>query len=136
VTGPILALRAAVLSHVAGDAALAGLMGGQVRLYDEPPRASAPVYAVFGEASAEDWSTSEGQGHSHRLSLIVWGKAGAAAGALQAAERLATLLHEAPLVLTGHRLVLIRVVRLAATRDAGTGQARVEVTLTALTEVA
>ena len=91
---------------------------------------------MFGEASAEDWSTGEGQGHSHRLSLVVWGQAGAAAGALQAAERLAALLHEAPLAPAGHRLVLIRVSRLAATREAATGQARVEVMLAALTEAA
>ncbi|MFL5171850.1 MAG: DUF3168 domain-containing protein, partial [Microvirga sp.] len=47
-SGPILALRAAILAHLLGDAELAALMGGTVRLYDEPPRAAEPVYAVFG----------------------------------------------------------------------------------------
>ena len=51
-SGPILVLRAAILSHLSGDAELATLMGGTVRLYDEPPRAAEPVYAVFGDAAA------------------------------------------------------------------------------------
>jgi hypothetical protein len=42
-TSPILALRAAILTTLEADAALALLMGGSVRLHDEPPRAAEPV---------------------------------------------------------------------------------------------
>jgi hypothetical protein len=44
-TSPILALRAAILAAAQGDAELASLMGGAVRIHDEPPRAAEPVYA-------------------------------------------------------------------------------------------
>ncbi len=58
------------------DAALAALMGGTVRLYDEPPRAAEPVYAVFGDAAARDWSTGSDAGHAHEAAIVVWaGKA-------------------------------------------------------------
>ena len=70
-TSPILALRAAILATVEADAALAALMGGSVRLHDEPPRAAAPVYAMFGEATASDASTSTERGHEQLLTLEV-----------------------------------------------------------------
>jgi uncharacterized protein DUF3168 len=70
-SGPILALRAAILSHLSGDAELATLMGGTVRLYDEPPRAAEPVYAVFGDAAARDWPSDGGRGHEHALAIVV-----------------------------------------------------------------
>ena len=47
---PLLALRAGLIARLSGDAALAALLGGKVRLHDEPPRGSLPVYALFGEA--------------------------------------------------------------------------------------
>ena len=56
-SGPILALRRAILAVADGDADLAALMGGRVRLHDEPPRAAEPVYGVFGSTTALDWST-------------------------------------------------------------------------------
>ncbi len=43
--GPLLALRAGLIGRFAADAALAALLGGRVRLYDEPPRGTLPVYA-------------------------------------------------------------------------------------------
>lgn len=55
-TSPLLALRGAILDRIADDAALAALMGGEVRLYDEPPRGAQPVYTVFGDGQARDES--------------------------------------------------------------------------------
>jgi hypothetical protein len=51
---PLLALRAGILARLGGDAALAALMGGVVRLYDEPPRGATPVYALFGDGEVRD----------------------------------------------------------------------------------
>jgi len=133
-SGPILALRAAILSHLSGDAELATLMGGTVRLYDEPPRAAEPVYAVFGDAAARDWS-SDGGGHEHALAIVVWAKSGSARTALAAAERMADLLHDASLALAGHGLVLIRATAIEGDRDAKTNLARATLRLRALTEV-
>ena len=41
-TSPILALRAAILAVAQADLELANLMGGTVRLYDEPPAPPSP----------------------------------------------------------------------------------------------
>ncbi len=54
--GPLLALRAGLIARFAADAALAALLGGRVRLYDEPPRGTLPVYALFGESEITDAS--------------------------------------------------------------------------------
>jgi Protein of unknown function (DUF3168) len=136
VTGPILALRGAILDLALADADLAMIMGGQVRLHDEPPRASEPVYVVFGAVSADDWSTDTDRGHEQRLSLVVWAKAGSARSALLAAERLAALLDGAALTLDGHRLINLRLTATNPDRDAQTNLARVTLILRAVTEVA
>lgn len=107
-----------------------------MRLHDEPPRASEPVYAVFGAVSADDWSTDTDRGHEQRLSLVVWAKAGNARSALLAAERLAALLDGAALTLDGHRLINLRLTATNADRDAQTNLARVTLSLRAVTEVA
>ena len=133
--GPILALRAAILAAAQADAELVALMGGALRLYDEPPRAAEPVYAVFGDVTAQDWSTDPGRAHDQTASLVVWARPGSARSALLAAERFASLLHEADLPLAGHRLVLCRVTEVAAARDAATGLATATVRLRAVTEV-
>ena len=51
---PLLALRAGLIARFSVDASLAALLGGHVRLYDEPPRGSPPVYALWEDASIED----------------------------------------------------------------------------------
>ena len=71
-TSPVLALRRAILDAASADAELRALMGGALRLYDEPPRAAEPVYALFGDVSASDWSTDLDRGHEQSLSLVVW----------------------------------------------------------------
>ena len=134
-TSPILALRQAILAAAQADPDLAALMGGAARLYDEPPRAAEPVYAVFGDVSAEDASTSSERGHEQDLALVVWSREGSARSGLEAAERLAAILDEAPLVLAGHRLANLRVTSIAADRDRDTGLARATLRLRAVTEV-
>jgi Protein of unknown function (DUF3168) len=135
VSGPILALRAAILARLSADAELATLMGGAVRLHDEPPRASEPVYAVFGDASARDASSDLSAGHEHAAAIVVWAKPGSAKTALLAAERIADLLHDAPLAPAGHRLVLLRVAGVESDRDAAANLARATLRLRAVTEV-
>lgn len=134
-TSPILALRQAILAAAQADPDLAALMGGAARLYDEPLRAAEPVYAVFGDVSAEDASTSSERGHEQDLALVVWSREGSARSGLEAAERLAAILDEAPLVLAGHRLANLRVTSVAADRDRDTGLARATLRLRAVTEV-
>ena len=135
-TSPVLALRRAILDQAGADAELIGLMGGALRLHDEPPRAAEPVYALFGDVTAEDWSTDFSRGHEQWLSLVVWAARGSARTALAVAERFAAILDDAPLTLEGHRLVNLRVTELASTRDKDTQLTRVSLSLRAVKETA
>lgn len=135
-TSPLLPLRAAIRAACLADATLAGLMEGAVRLYDEPPRAAAPVYAVFGDALARDASTSSERGHEQELAIVVWANPGSAASALAVADRMAALLDDASLALAGHRLVLLAVSAVEVDRDPETSLARATLRLRAVTEAA
>lgn len=134
-TSPVLALRRAILDVAEADAELKALMGGSVRLFDEPSRAAAPVYALFGDVSAADWSTDFDRGHEQKLDLVVWSERGSARTALAAAERLAALLDDAALSLDGHRLINLRVSEIASQRDKDTQLIRATIRLRAVTEV-
>ena len=134
-SSPILPLRAAIRARCLSDAGLAALMGGAVTLWDEPPAGAEPVYAVFGDCVARDWSGIGDRGHEQDLSIAIWGKPGSAASALGAAERMAALIDDAPLTLAGHRLVGIAVSAIEVERDRETGLARVTLRLRATTEV-
>lgn len=128
-TNPLLAMRAAILVHLASDAALAALMGGTFRLHDEPPRGATPVYAIFGEGEARDDSVLGARRHWHQLDLAVIGRPGSSRSALEAAERIAARLDDAPLA-----LVLIRVAAIACAREEKTGEIRATIGLDAVTE--
>jgi hypothetical protein len=127
-TSPVLALRQAILAAAAADLPLKTLMGGSLRLYDEPPRGAEPVYALFGDVTAADWSTDFDRGHQQDLAIVAWSQPGGARLALAAAERLAA-------ILDGHRLVNLRTTELVSARDKDTGLTRVTLSLRAVTEV-
>jgi Protein of unknown function (DUF3168) len=135
-TSPVLAMRKAILDLAMRDAELKALMGGVLRLHDEPPRAAEPIYALFGDVTAKDWSTDSDRGHEQDLSLVVWGEKGSARAALSIAERFAAILDDAPLALDGHRLVNLRVTELSSARDRDTQLIRVTLRLRAATEAA
>jgi hypothetical protein len=134
-TSPVLALRRAIIDVASGDAELRTLMGGALRLYDEPPRGVEPVYALFGDVTAEDWSTDLDRGHAQSVDLVIWSEKGGARTALMVADRFFAILDDAPLTLDGHRLVNLRVTELASIRDKDSGLARVTLSLRAVTEV-
>lgn len=132
--GPVMALRKAILIHLQADISLAALMGGTLRLHDEAPRAAKGIYATFGDASTEDWSTATAAGHAHKLDIVVWSRPGSARSALEVAEAMASVLDDAALTLSGHRLVLIAVTSLTLDRDARSQLGRATLQLKALTE--
>jgi hypothetical protein len=135
-TSPVLALRRAIIDAAAADAELRALMGGLLRLYDEPPRAAEPVYAVFGDVKAADWSTDHDRGHEQILSIVVWSERGGARAALSVAERLCAILDDAPLAPEAHNLINLRVAELISERDKDTQLTRVTLRLRAVMEVA
>ena len=134
-SSPLLALRAGLLAHLGGDAPLAALMGGRLRLYDEPPRGAAPVYALFGSSEVSDDSVDGAQRHRHAFAVVVFAKPGSARSALEVAERIAARLDEADLAVSGHTIVLLRLKSLAGLRDERTGEARATLSFEAVTEV-
>ncbi|QGY05673.1 DUF3168 domain-containing protein [Methylobacterium mesophilicum SR1.6/6] len=131
---PLLALRAGLIARFSTDAALASLLGGRVRLYDEPPRGSVPVYALFGDAEIQDDSVDGAERHRHGHEIAVIAKPGSVRTALDAAERMAALLADDAMPLAGCRLVTLRVKTIRARRDVRTGEARASLTLEAVTE--
>jgi Protein of unknown function (DUF3168) len=131
---PLLALRAGLIARFTPDAALAALLGGRVRLYDEPPRGVLPVYALFGDAAIEDDSVDGAERHRHSHAIAVIAKPGSVRTALDAAERMAALLADAPMPLAGCRLVTLRVKAIRAHRDGRTGEARANLSIEAVTE--
>ncbi|MFC1456274.1 DUF3168 domain-containing protein [Microvirga arabica] len=124
------------MDAASADTELRTLMGGSLRLYDEPPRGAEPLYALFGDVKAEDWSTDLDRGHAQSIDIVVWSEEGGARTALMAADRFFAILDDAPLTLDGHRLVNLRVTELASGRDKDTGLARVTLRLRTVTEVA
>lgn len=132
---PLLALRAGLIARFAPDPALAALLGGRVRLYDEPPRGALPVYALWGDARIEDDSVDGAARHRHSHAVAVIAQAGSVRTALDAAARMAALLDDAVLPLAGCRLVTLRVRSVEAHRDARTGEARASLTVEAVTEI-
>jgi hypothetical protein len=134
-TSPVLALRRAILDAAAADAELRALMGGTLRLYDEPPRGAEPVYALFSDVRATDWSTDLDRGHEQNLGIVIWSERGGARTALAVAKRFDTILDGASLALDGHRLINLRVTELSSERDKDSGLARVTLRLRAVTEV-
>jgi hypothetical protein len=135
-TSPVLALRRAILDAAALDADLRALMGGALRLYDEPPRGSEPVYALFSDVRATDWSTDHDRGHEQDLGIVVWSERGGAQMALAVAEWFDAILDQVSLALDGHRLINLRVTELVSERDKDTQLTRVTLRLRAVTEVA
>ncbi len=102
-----LALRAAIHDALVGDAALTAILGGG-RIYDEPPKSAAFPYVTLGEARVNDWSTATEQGAEHQLTLHAWSREGGHREAHLIAGALLQALDDAPLPLSGHRLVNMR----------------------------
>lgn len=105
-TDPGWALQKAVHARLAADAELVGLVGP--RIHDEVPRNETAPYVHLAEANVRDWSTATEAGAEVLFAIIIFSKAAGRREALAIAERVRALLHEAPLVLDGHRLVNLR----------------------------
>src|SRR5262245_45761129 len=101
------ALRAAIHDALAADAPLTTLLGG-AKIYDEPPRSVAFPYVTLGEARVSDFSTGSEAGEEHQLTLHAWSRQGGHREAHLIAGSLLQALDDAPLALSGHRLVNLR----------------------------
>ena len=101
------ALRAAIHEALVADGALTALLGGP-KVYDEPPRAAAFPYVTLGEARVADYSTGTETGEEHQLTLHAWSRQGGHREAHLITGALLQALDDAPLTLSGHRLINLR----------------------------
>lgn len=101
------ALRAAIHDALNADAALVNLLGGP-KVYDEPPRAAAFPYVTLGETRIGDFSAGSEPGQEHQMMLHGWSRQGGHHEAHRIAGALLAALDDAPLTLSGHRLVNFR----------------------------
>lgn len=129
----VLSLRAAVHARLATDADLLDALGG-ARIYDVAPANAALPYVTFGPAQWSDWSQIGARGGDQILTLDVWSDYPGASEAIRIAERIADLLDDAALALTGHALVDLKLRSLARTREADGRLARASLSFRALTE--
>jgi hypothetical protein len=81
---------------------------GGPRVYDDVPERAQFPYVTIGQTTERDWSAGSEDGSEHTLTLHVWSRAAGRkeANAVIAAARAA--LHDATLVLDGHRLINLR----------------------------
>lgn len=101
------ALRTAVREALVADGALLSALGGP-KIYDEPPRSVAFPYVTLGEARIADFSTGDGDGLEHSLTLHAWSRQGGHRQAHLIAGALLQALDDASLSLADHRLVNLR----------------------------
>jgi Protein of unknown function (DUF3168) len=101
------ALRAAVHDALTNDPALVATLGG-AKIYDEPPREAAFPYVTLGEMRVADFSSGSEPGLEHQLTLHAWSRQGGQREAHVIAGALLQALDDAPLALSGHRLVNFR----------------------------
>ena len=131
---PIIALKAAIRTALLADATLTGQLGGP-QVFDDVPRNAGTPYVVFGEASARDNGTVSDAGHVTELVLTVWSRQGGSREALAIGDRIAALVDDVALPLTGHRLVNGRVIATDLRRQPDKDLTRVTLRLRLVTEV-
>ena len=111
------ALRAAIHDALVADSPLTSLLGAP-RVYDEPPREAVFPYVTLGEARVTDWSTGTERGEEHQLTLHAWSRQGGHKEAHLVAGAVLQALDDAPLTLSGHRLVNLRFALVDVRREA------------------
>jgi Protein of unknown function (DUF3168) len=112
-------LQARIYQRLAGDAALAALVGDAV--YDAPPERAAPDeaapdYVSLGEETVRANDTKTSQGALHDFTVTVHSARDGFDRAKRIAAAVCACLVDAPLPLEGGRLVALRFLRAAAER--------------------
>lgn len=100
-------LQKAVFAALEANASLLAMIGGN-RIFDHVPVNTPFPYLVFGRTTVSDWSTDTEDGCEHLFTIHAWSKARGKLEVLNIMSALCQQLHEADLVLQGHRLVNLR----------------------------
>lgn len=130
---PVIALRKAIRTHLFSNAALTAALTGD-KVYDEAPRNVDPPYVVFLDSQLRDWSADSSRGAEQFLTIAVITTARGVSAALDIAQRIVSLLDEAPLTLEAHTLIDLRFQSMETRRDSNGRFARVAMRFRATTE--
>lgn len=131
--GVAAALQTAIYQRLAGDVALAALVG--TAIYDALPTGILPpLYVALGAETARDRSDQTGRGAEHEFTVSVLTDAAGFASAKAAAAAVSDALVDAPLVLTRGRLVYLNFWRAQAARVGSGDQRQINLTFRARVE--
>lgn len=100
-------LQQSVHAALTADPAIIGLLGAP-NVFDDVPRAARHPYITIGQSLVKDWSTGTEEGDEHILTLHVWSRAKGRQETHEIMAAVRAALADAPLSLTGHRLVNLR----------------------------
>ena len=106
---PERALIAALIAHLRAAPALHADLGDPARIHDEPPTRPVYPYVSIGRAQTTPRGGEASEGVEQILTLTVVSRGGGAEEAHRIKDALRTLLDDAPLSLTDHRLVSLQV---------------------------
>lgn len=99
------ALLAALRNALLADAPATALVGD--RIYDDPPPDVVFPYVTLGRVETRPSDAAANAALDHAVTLHVWSRYGGRAEALDVIAALRAALHNAPLALDDHRLVLL-----------------------------
>lgn len=128
------ALLAAIHARLIGDPSVTALLGGP-KIHDRTPPDEAFPYVTFGAAASQDWSTGTERGDDHLIIINVWSRSQGKKQVLDIAGALIASLETATLAPVGHRVVLLRLIKMDANYETGLRGFRATVRFEALTEV-
>lgn len=106
-TSASLDLQKGIYSALSASPSVTSLLGG-ARIYDDVPRDAAFPYVTLGQTTVRDWSTGSEDGHEHLLTLHVWSRAVGRKETHEIIAAIESVLHDAPLGLSAHRLINLR----------------------------
>ncbi|MFZ2101987.1 MAG: DUF3168 domain-containing protein, partial [Oricola sp.] len=98
-------LQAAIVAALRADAGLLALTGAEDRILDRVPLERGLPFVVIGRTSAQDWSTDDGAGEEHLVTIRCWSRATGRTEVLAMAERVTAALSGLSGVHGGTRIV-------------------------------
>ncbi len=124
------ALQKAVHAALVNDAALSSLVGG--RVFDRPPADVTFPYVTLGDTQVT--SAEGGEAAIHKLTLVAWSRNNGRREAKEMLAAIFTVLNEAPLALTGHKLVNLQFTEASLSYASQADALRGEISFRAYTE--
>ena len=127
------ALQKAIFARLSGDAALTALVGANGITDRRLAEPASPLVVIAGIDST-DHSTATEAGEAHMVTLEAWSEAAGHRQAQAIAAVVRAALHDAPLALAGHHLVLLLHRDTRLKRDGKSRFHRAEMRFRAVTE--